>query len=623
MRAFVSTSKFSYTNNMKRWILLCLSIAAIEINASIEWQVIGKHANGTIQTEIKQTLPTGWHTYWKNPGDSGEKAKISNIVPRLSVGELTFPKPTLIPVDPFITYGYKNKVTYQLPLTLNASIDAIDAQFEWLECADVCIPKEQIISLAVPKTIPIIKRQATPTPQFTIEKKGKKIQFIFQSQPSSAEFYPYKNNQFNLRKMILKKNTLTVPLLNASMDTIEGELFINEGEGIPINTKTHSSTTSYFTLIALLLSAFIGGLLLNIMPCVLPILGIKALQLTQQPHQKNTQDAWGYFVGITISLLSLYGILLGLKISGASVGWGFQLQSPQMIQSLILLFIAMMAINLELIQIPLPKFASKKSNNMILNGVLTTIIATPCTAPFLGSALSAALFQSPIIGLAIFLAMSLGLALPMVLIITLPKARHVLPKSGQWNQSLKYYLNMGFILTIGWLMWVLSAQVNSSSLLAFFSGIIALFSLLILKSKQPSKKAIIMLLFTATSGLFPILSSPSSTIQWTPYTPELRQQLESTNRPYLIDITAKWCITCQTNKITVLNKKESLNLFASKNIALIQADWTNKSDIISELLTEFDQISIPTYIYYDGSKHTVFGDILTQKKLKSKLTPSL
>ncbi len=623
MRSFVSTSKFSYTNNMTRWILLCLSIATMEINASIEWQVIGKHANGTIQTEIKQTLPTGWHTYWKNPGDSGEKAKISNIPPRVTIGELIFPKPTIIPMDPFITYGYKNKVTYQLPLSLNGSIDAVDARFEWLECEDICIPKEQIISLHVPKTIPIITRQATPTPQFTIEKKGKKIQFIFQSQPSSAKFYPYKNNQFNLKKMALKKNTLTVPLLDTSMDTIEGELFINEGNGIPIKTKVHPSNTNYVTLMALLLSAFIGGLLLNIMPCVLPILGIKAIQLTQQPNQRNAQDAWGYFIGITISLLSLYGILLGLKISGASVGWGFQLQSPQMIQGLILLFIAIMAINLELIHIPLPKFASQKSNNMILNGILTTLIATPCTAPFLGSALSAALFQSPITGMTIFLAMSLGLALPMVLIITIPTARQVLPKSGQWNQSLKYYLNMGFILTIGWLMWVLSAQISTTSLLAFFSGIIALFSLLILRSKQKSKKAMIMLLLTAIIGLIPVLSSPTSTAQWTPYTPELRQQLESTNRPYLIDITAKWCITCQTNKITVLNKKESLRLFASKNIALIQADWTNKSEIISNLLKEFDQISIPTYIYYDGSKHTVFGDILTQKKLKSQIQSSL
>jgi thiol:disulfide interchange protein DsbD len=593
------------------------------MNASIEWHVIGQHANGTIRTEIKQTLPTGWHTYWKNPGDSGEKAKIRLISSRISVGELIFPKPTMIPVDPFITYGYKNKVTYQLPLSLNAPIDTIEARFEWLECNDVCIPKEQIISLAIPKKIPIIKRQASLTPPFTLEKKGKKIQFIFESQPSSAEFYPYKNNQFNLKKMALKKNTLTVPLLERTIDTIEGELFINDGEGLPINTKTQPSNTRYFTPIVLVFSAFIGGLLLNIMPCVLPILGIKAIQLTQSSNQRNIQDAWGYFIGITISLLGLYGTLLGLKMSGASIGWGFQLQSPQMIQGLILLFIAIMATNLDLIHIPLPKFASQKSNNMIFNGILTTIIATPCTAPFLGTALSAALFQSPIIGLAIFLAMSLGLALPMVLIIIMPTARRVLPSSGQWNQSIKYYLNMGFVLTIGWFMWVLSAQVNTSTLLAFFSGVIALFSLLILKSNQPSKKAIVMLLFTATIGLLPVLLSPTSTAQWAPYTPELRQQLESNNSPYLIDITAKWCITCQTNKITVLNKKETLNLFASKNIALIQADWTTKSDIISKLLAEFNQISIPTYIYYDGSKHIVFGDILTQKKLKSQLGPSL
>ena len=329
---------------------------------------------------------------------------------------------------------------------------------------------------------------------------------------------------------------------------------------------------------------------------------------------------WGTLLESQASLLTLYFILISIKISGASIGWGFQLQSPIMIQSLILLFTLIMCINLDLIQIPLPSFASRKSNNMILSGVLTTLIATPCTAPFLGSALSIALLQSPFIGSLIFLSMSIGLALPMVCIIIVPYFRKLIPKSGQWNQSFKYYLNIGFVVTIGWFMWILSAQISTSATLAFFSSIITLFCLFIFRSKTGLLKPLIILILTICVGLPSILMTSNNSNDWAAYSNGYIEELEYNNQPYFIDITAKWCITCQTNKLTVLNTTEGKALFKSQSIQRVQADWTNKNDDVSNLLAKYNKVSIPTYIYFDGQSHKITGDILTLRKLKTFLS---
>ncbi len=591
----------------------------MQLTANIEWSIIGKLPNGAIQTQLKQTLPKGWHTYWKNPGDSGAKASIKAQTPGIEFGNLEFPKPTIIPVDPFITYGYKNKVTYQLPIIIHQPTNKIRAIFEWLECEEVCIPKETNLQLTIPNKIPQMPALSNPQPTIQVTKKGAWIQFELPQGSTKAAFFPYKNNQFNMNEIQFNKNLLRIKLSDKTIQNIEGELFIDDERPIIITTQAIIKKSPIIQFILTLVGAFIGGLLLNIMPCVLPILGIKAIQIQQTPNTNKVKDALAYFLGISLSLFSLYLILLGIKLTGTAIGWGFQLQSPIMIQSLILLFIAIMTINLDLIQIPLPKFASKSSNNMVLNGILTTIIATPCTAPFLGSALSVALFKSPLLGTLIFLCISLGLALPMALLIISPSLQRRLPKSGQWNNRIKFYLNFGFVLTIGWLMWVLSSQISTTALMAFFSSIITLFCLILIRSKAPMKQPLIIIISTALIGYAPLLLSNNQNTVWLNYTPTLAQQFEQTNTPYFIDVTAKWCITCQTNKITVLNKKESHQLFKSKNIQLIQADWTNKSATITYLLEKHNQISIPTYIYYDGSKHHVFGDILTPQKLKEHI----
>ncbi|MBL6722711.1 MAG: thioredoxin family protein [Candidatus Margulisbacteria bacterium] len=602
---------------MRNAMLLVAFCSAIAYAAPrISWSVLGTLPNGHVLTQIHHQLPQGWHTYWKNPGDSGQGARISPITPEVTFGPIEFPKPSVIPAGPLVTYGYTNQVTYNLPMLTPPNVATIRASFEWLECLELCIQKDATIALSLPPTMPAITTPQPPRLPITAKKNWRSISLMWPTPVKTAAFFPYHNQQFSIGNAKASATQLRVPLITQALPAIEGELFLDNHPPIALNLPIQTSpfTTAWLAI----LGAFIGGLLLNIMPCVLPILGIKALQLQQRPSTTKITNALHYAMGVSGSLLALYAVLLLLKASGSVLGWGFQLQSPIIIQGLIVLFLGMMAIHLSIIHLPLPSWASRPSNTMWLSGVLTTVIATPCTAPFLGSALSVALFQSPMVGLLIFLSLSMGLALPMALIILIPRVGRWLPKSGAWNQRIKSWLNLGFVATIAWLMWVLHAQINPRAWLMFVCICVGTFFWLTLKSN--AKKTAPMLAMAALVIVGALIMRPSASIStWHPYSKQHIAQLEAKYSPYFIDVTAKWCITCQTNKLTVLNTPAAQSLFKQKNLALIQADWTNRSPNISALLTTHGQASIPTYIYFDGQRHVVFGNVLSHNKLKEHL----
>jgi thiol:disulfide interchange protein len=580
----------------------------------IEWTVKGQYPNGSIQTVIHQKLPNGWHTYWKNPGDSGMGARISPNSAGVSFGPIEFPKPSVISTDLLVTYGYINQVTYTLPITQSPINKPIQATFQWLECQELCVQKDQQITITIPQHLP----QLSPHPPNDLPIRVKKVwggvQLSWPTPHHTVGFFPYINNEFNISKSKSTATKLSLPVLNSTVTKISGELFLDDQPPVVIDLPMPSSPRIW----AAILGAFLGGILLNFMPCVLPILGIKALQLQHNTKAANLKNAVYYALGIGISIGTLYGIMLGVKWSGSALGWGFQLQSPLMIQGLIGLFLIIMAINTDLMAMPLPSWASRPSNNMVLSGILTTVIATPCTAPFLGSAISVALFQPPRVGLLIFLALSLGLALPMGLLILLPSARQRLPKSGAWNDAFKYTLNFGFVATISWLLWVLKSQLSIGAVLVFFLISMTLFLGLIARFKGPKKRTFILAATTLLLGIAIIFYRPQST-EWQTYHPTLTSSFEAAHRPYFIDVTAKWCISCQTNKITVLNTPRAKKLLNKKKVALIRADWTTNSPEVATLLASHGKSSIPTYIYYNGQTHVVFGDILTFKKLKEHL----
>ena len=529
--------------------------------ATIEWSVLGQLPNGQIQTQLHQQLPEGWHTYWKNPGDSGMGARISPTKSSDWRGELEFPKPSVISTDSLITYGYINQVTYTLPITLTSPKPPFTPHLTGWNAWSFAFQRNKPSHSPSRKPWQTFLKNARPPWPFSPKNHGDTSPYHGQNQAPQPRFFLTTMINSTSPRPAYPQKKIKLPTLDPNLTTVDGELFLDNQAPMVIHAPIQSSALS--TLWMAIVGAFIGGLLLNIMPCVLPILGIKAMQLHQRPSNTSTTDALSYALGVGLSLLTLYIALLGLKWSGATLGWGFQLQSPIMIQSLIVLFTIMMAIHLNLIQFPLPKWAAHPRNNMVLSGILTTIIATPCTAPFLGSALSVALFQSPVVGLLIFTALAAGLALPMSLIIYNPNNRQWLPKSGAWNQRIKTGLTLGFIVTIGWLMWVLESQISQGAQLAFFSSIMTLFAIGLIRSRAPKKIPILAFIATIAIGLWPMWrQSPQH--QWAPYSPALISSLEAKQTPYFIDVTAKWCITCQTNKLTVLNTPGAQTLLKEK-----------------------------------------------------------
>ena len=599
---------------MKQFLLLlCISSMSF---ASINWTLIGKTANGNYITTIEQTLPTNWYTYWKNPGDSGDKASISFITNNVTSTGLEFPKPSILSNDPLITYGYMNFVTYTLPLKTNQK--EITARFSWLECADVCIPKEETISLKIPSGyLKLYIPPKKPTIDYNLVLTGKKLQFKLPNTITSAEFFPYENDYLAIQSQSFLNHTLTIKTTNPPPSTVEGELYINHHkEGIIVKKSPMIIKHKFKELALIMIGALIGGLLLNIMPCVLPIIGIKAMQLSKQPTTNKKTTAIAYQIGVSSSLLTLYAGLLILKKFGVSAGWGFQLQSPVMIITLIILFLIFLLSNLDIIIVQAPKFIrNKSSNNMFWSGVLTTFVATPCTAPFLGTALAYALFQPIYVGSIIFIMLSIGLALPITYLIQFPNTTlHI--KSGNWNQRIKYGLSFGFVLTIIWLIWILSSQLNPSTFQLFGALMILFLTATFIKKRKIITKKTLLPIMLIMIGSIIVSSLESTSSEWKPYSKKIIKQLETSNSPYFIDVTAKWCITCQTNKINVLNKQKTQTLFANHNITLIKADWTNHDEAITKLLNQHNQISIPTYIYFDGTNYSVISDIITYKTIQ-------
>ena len=244
------------------------------------------------------------------------------------------------------------------------TVATIHASFEWLECLELCIQKEATIELALPPTMPAVTPPQPLRLPITAKKNWRSISLMWPTPVKTAAFFPYHNNQFSIGNAKASGTQLRVPVLAQALPAIEGELFLDDHPPIAINLPIETSpfTTAWLAI----LGAFIGGLLLNIMPCVLPILGIKALQLQQRAAPTKPSDALNYTLGVCGSLLALYAVLLLLKASGNALGWGFQLQSPVMIQGLIVLFLGIMAIHLNIIHLPLPAWASRPSNNMAI-----------------------------------------------------------------------------------------------------------------------------------------------------------------------------------------------------------------------------------------------------------------
>jgi len=424
---------------------------------------------------------------------------------------------------------------------------------------------------------------------------------------------------------------------------------INQGnvtETAPEDTKSvqpENKETKKITWFSAIYLALFGGIILNLMPCVFPVLSMKALSLAKMgDKEQSTARMHGiaYTLGIIISFLIIGGILIILKEAGAAIGWGFQLQSPIVIA---LLAYLLFAISLNLIgffefNFGLGNTGQKLTQGSSLSssfftGTLATIVATPCTAPFMGAAMGYAITQPPIVSLTVFAAIGLGLALPYLLLSFIPQTRTLLPKPGAWMNTFKQFLAFPMLASTIWLIWVLNQQSGSYGVLLILLGMLAIsFSVWLAHIKTTGAKKKITHTLIVIFLLLPILSLAyieSSVLQKTQeasidgktfgaqFSPESLSKHLKGDQPIFVEMTAAWCITCKINHTVAINTNATKRLFRENNVQFLIGDWTNKDDTITKYLASFDRNGVPLYVFY-GAR-----DKITKKRPKPKILPQV
>ncbi len=400
------------------------------------------------------------------------------------------------------------------------------------------------------------------------------------------------------------------------------------------NIVSKNNPTPSYSLGIILLMALLGGLILNLMPCVLPVISIKLFGLIKSKKSTRAQlfkHNLLYSLGVISTLMALALVIIALKTSGEQVGWGFQLQSPTFV-AIICLIIFVMTLNFfGLFEFMTPggsKLGNVKTQDSpfedFFAGVLTTILSTPCSAPFLGSALAFALTSDTFTILLVFFCIGLGLSSPFLLTSVFPGLLNILPKPGMWMEKFKYFLGLTLLLTLIWLMDLLHSLVDSSHLISTIYPLFAFIFFIFFSRKYISKSIGLLIALLAISGYFGFSfynnysessSITSTNTDWKTWTPEINEQYLQSNKTAFIDFTAKWCLTCQVNKKLVLHTDDFYKNANEKGIELFQADWTRKDSKITKFLEENNLVGIPAYfLIKDGQLHFL-GETITIGKL--------
>jgi len=623
---------------------------------------------------LRTELDEHWHTYWRNPGDSGEPVHIEWELPEgVTAGEINWPLPRPIATGPIVNYGFEGSPLFPVKFTVSkdakvGSVITVVSNFYYLVCKDVCIPEQGTASLPIAvgesaedigwKTE--IEAALAETPergsvQGGIIKTGAALDMSFSNLPegdfSKAYFFPYgqgvlghSDPQVITRGANGLSLTTTPDYIweDTTPKVFEGVLTYEEGgqlKGTEVALAVGQSfdigaaaapkaTIGGVTLWTAIIGALIGGLILNLMPCVFPVISIKALSIAKSAHgerAKIKREAWLYTAGVIATFLLLTIILLALKAGGSEIGWGFQLQSPKVVAVLaVLLF----AIGLNLLGAF--EFGSGLQNTgsgltqksgaagTFFTGALAVVVATPCTAPMMAGAVGYALAAPAFVTLAVFMALAIGFALPFLLIAYVPGLLSKLPKPGAWMERFKEILAFPMFAAAIWLVWVLSLQAGEDGVLLVLSAMLAVgLAIWFLKRKAMLGKALGALSVLAAMA-FPLSIAANAVsanvvageLHAEVWSPARVAQLQAEGRPIFVDFTAAWCVTCKVNEKVVLNKAKTQKLFKDTNTAFLIADWTNKDDVIAAELAKYGRAGVPLYLVY--SNNSVSPEILPQ-----------
>lgn len=647
-------------------ILLAILLAPALANArGIEPQLIAENSaqpGSEVELAIRMNTQPGWHGYWLNPGDAGLPMEVKwELPPGYSVGALRYPVPTRLTVAGIMNYVYEND--YSVLARLKVPADAkpgtvpIRASARWLACTDkICVPEQGEFStdLAIGKVQPDFQeqfdawRKLLPRPLATpanFEVSGQKLRiaiplprnvevkepYVFAAVDGPVDYAAEQQFRRKGDRLIAE-----LPRRTGEPAQFAGVLSLGDGTGLEFTAVRGTvpkggsliGDTGPQAILWAVVGAILGGLLLNLMPCVFPILAIKALQLAKSGGDERAarRDALGYAAGAIVGTGALGVVLLAIRSAGTEIGWAFQLQDPRTILILLLLTTAITLNLLRVFEVPSVMTESMPSGSFGA-GALAAFVATPCAGPFLGVALGAALLLPPAGSIAVFAALGLGLALPFVLIAFIPALRKLLPKPGPWMATLQRILAIPMGLTALaclWLLWRLGGgtalQIGIAaavlvSVMLFAAG------LLQRQGKQSGYLATLAAIAVAVVAIafIPIAPPAASTAAsnanaWSEA--RVEEQLAA-GHPVFVYFTADWCLTCKANEAAAINRDYTKEVFQAAKVKVLVGDWTKGDPEITRFLESHGRAGVPFYLwYYPGeSEPRELPQILTQDLL--------
>lgn len=640
---------------------------------------------------VRFELDRGWHIYWQNPGDSGQAPRIDwQLPPGFAAGDIEWPYPEQVSPPPVVTYGYARQVV--LPVTMTpppglAGPVTVRARVQYLVCKDLCLPEQAELALELPV---LDRAQPDPAGQRAIAAARARLprqwpaltvdaarfdHHVYLSWPAAlgsdaVRFFPDREGQFRhsagqVLERVGDRLRLTLTATALPLERLTGVLVDPRGwdgagrmpavavdvpvrlldqapaAGQPVAARAKQPATGGMGLALAAGLALLGGLILNLMPCVFPVLSVKVLSFIQLAHGdpgRVRRHGLAFLAGVLVSFWLLAGLLLALRAAGGGVGWGFQLQSPGFVAAMALL---LTAVGLNLlgafeVGLGLARLAGSAPQpagypGSFLTGVLAVLVATPCTAPFMGTALGFALARPAPEALAVFTALGLGMALPYLLLAEMPGLLARLPRPGAWMVTLRQGLAFPLFATAVWLAWVLGRQagVDAVALLLLAALGVGLAAWGAGHLQRGTRRWLPGAVVLAGLGIAAVLgfaaamrpvesaapvraASPAAGIDWQPWSAPRVTELRAAGRPVFVDFTAAWCISCQVNKQVALDTPTVARRFAELGVVALEADWTRYDPAITEALAGFGRSGVPLYVYYPpGGEPKLLPAVLT------------
>ncbi|MGE4063208.1 MAG: protein-disulfide reductase DsbD family protein [Rhodospirillaceae bacterium] len=632
----------------------------------------------SIWVALELDIIPGWHTYWRTPGDSGLPAEITWTLPEgVTAGPIQWPTPERIPYGDLMNFGYHDTVLFLTELKVGEQVPRgeikINAAASWLVCADICIPQDAAFS--VPLTIgpggeetnysEMIAATRAALPQRAKWPARAQIQdgaLTITAQPgqgdkvTGAVFFPYDDGVIvNAAPQELEISDdevrLQIPTGEkaGTVSAVNGLLVVQADGGsavgyeiaAPLSTtaSARADAAAAMPLALALLLAFLGGIILNVMPCVLPVLVMKAMSFISRGSEDAAalrRDGLAYTAGVMVAFGALVVVLLALRAGSSAVGWGFQLQSPPFVATLAFIMLAL-GLSLSGVFTIGGSFGMGQGLTMrggasgsFFTGLLAVVVAAPCTAPFMGAALGFALTQTPAMTIVIFEALALGLAFPYLVISFAPGVARRLPKPGVWMERVKQVLAFPLYGSAAWLVWVLSQQVDAAGFAVALGGMVFVGFAAWLWGTAPSASprgqmwtkvtaaaSIVVALWSiaALRGQAPAAETATAArpaANYEPYSETRLAELRAEGRPVFVNFTAAWCISCLVNERVALSRPEVIAALEGQNVAYLKGDWTNRNAEIANALHKLGRDGVPLYVLYSPSgAPTILPQVLT------------